>query len=608
METPKSAVKRLLGRVALTLGCMFVYVLLFLLFYSRIGPGIAALTTIPVIIVGWLWGLRGGLLAGLLSLPLNVLLFNFVGLQGWDMIFRGTGGPGSAAGVLLGAVVGLLSDLRGKLKLELTERKRAEEERRNSEAKFRGLFENVPDGVYQSTPDGKFLTVNPAFVRMFGYDSEEELLSIDIEHDLYVNPEERKAWKRELEEKGELRNFEATFRRKDGQEINVLGNTRAVCNEHGAVLNYEGTITDITVRKRLEEALREREDQFRLTFELAPIGMALVTPDGRFLHVNGAYCDIVGYSSDELLNRKFSDITHPDDLEANLLLDEKVLEEEIPHFQMEKRYIHKTGEIIDVIAQVALVRDPKGQPLHFIAQVVDITNRKQAEERLFTYQEQLRALASRLSLVEEEERQQIATELHDRIGQTLSFCNIKLGALRESVSSTGLSDSVDEIRELIEQTIDDTQSLIFDLSPPVLHELGFEAAVRWLARKNSEQHGITFDIEDGKQPKPLNKDIRDLLFRALSELLVNVVKHAQAQNVKISILRDSNDIEVSIKDDGIGFNTFMIDSQLSITESFGLFSIRERLDHVGGHLKIESQSGHGTQVTLIAPLKCEEKN
>jgi len=139
---------------------------------------------------------------------------------------------------------------------DITERKKAEEELRLSEAKFRGLFENVFEGVYQTTPDGKIISANPALVRMLGYESEADLRAIDIAYELYADPEERKILTRKLEKKDELRNVELVLRRKDGHHITVLENARAVRDERGKVLYYEGTLTDITERKRAEEELK----------------------------------------------------------------------------------------------------------------------------------------------------------------------------------------------------------------------------------------------------------------------------------------------------------------------------------------------------------------
>jgi PAS domain S-box-containing protein len=139
---------------------------------------------------------------------------------------------------------------------DITERKRMEDALRSSEWKYRTLFANVPHGIYQNTPDGRILTANPALVRMLGYDSESELLAADISRDLYVNPEDRKAWVHRLEEGGQLRDAELVLKRKDGRKITCLDNCHVVRDECGTVLYYEGTLTDITERKRMEEEIR----------------------------------------------------------------------------------------------------------------------------------------------------------------------------------------------------------------------------------------------------------------------------------------------------------------------------------------------------------------
>jgi PAS domain S-box-containing protein len=141
---------------------------------------------------------------------------------------------------------------------DITERKRAEEKLRASESKYRTLFENIPHGIYQSTRDGRILTVNPALVRMLGYGSESELLAADMARDIYVNPNDRKAWMRRLEEGGELYNAELVLKRKNGQELIALDSGHVVRDEQGRTLYYEGTITDITQRKRMEDELRRR--------------------------------------------------------------------------------------------------------------------------------------------------------------------------------------------------------------------------------------------------------------------------------------------------------------------------------------------------------------
>ena len=143
------------------------------------------------------------------------------------------------------------------------EHEKAAQTARVSEAKCRALFEDIPRGVYQSSPDGKLLAVNPALVWMLGYDSEAELLTVDIRRELYVKPEDRDVWIRRLEEQGELRDFELVLKRKDGREVTVLDNGHVVRDEQDRVLYYEGTLTDISQRRQMEGTLRAGEERFK---------------------------------------------------------------------------------------------------------------------------------------------------------------------------------------------------------------------------------------------------------------------------------------------------------------------------------------------------------
>jgi signal transduction histidine kinase len=237
----------------------------------------------------------------------------------------------------------------------------------------------------------------------------------------------------------------------------------------------------------------------------------------------------------------------------------------------------------------------------------NLAERKQAEVKLLTYQGQLRSLASQLSLTEERERRRIAMELHDSIGNTLALCKIKLGALQESLSSTGHAGHLDEIFEFIEQAIQSARSLTFELSPPVLHEMGLEVALEWLGERIRQQYRIPIQIEDDKQPKPMDDGVQVLLFKATHELLVNVIKHAQAQNARVSIHRDCDNIRLSVEDDGVGFETSKIRCGAIITGGLGLFNIRERLSHIRGDLQIQSEPGHGTRVTIMVPLEAKSE-
>lgn len=150
--------------------------------------------------------------------------------------------------------------------------------------------------------------------------------------------------------------------------------------------------------------------------------------------------------------------------------------------------------------------------------------------------------------------------------------------------------------------IDDTRSLTAELSPPILYQLGLGAALEWLVEQMCEREGIKIQYEDDKQPKPLNNHMAIILFRSVKELLINIVKHAKARNVKVSFKRNNNKVLISVEDDGVGFTASSRYSTEMLCRGFGLFSIEERLGQLGGNFEIESMPDHETRASLIVPL------
>lgn len=235
----------------------------------------------------------------------------------------------------------------------------------------------------------------------------------------------------------------------------------------------------------------------------------------------------------------------------------------------------------------------------------DITERRETTNRLEQYRKRLSDLASQIALIEENERRRFADKLHDVIGQNLALARIKLAELKDLKIETGIQDRLTILNELIEEASRSTRSLTFELSPPILYELGFEPAAEWFGEQILKKYNIAFHFKDDRQPKPLSEETKVLLYLSLRELIVNVAKHAKARNATLSIRREDRDIRVSVTDDGAGFDTSDLDYQIMKAKSFGLFSTRERMERLGGRLEITSQPGQGTRVSMILPLKSE---
>jgi len=279
---------------------------------------------------------------------------------------------------------------------DITERKRAEEALHQSENRFRLLVEESPDaiGIYQA---GALVFLNSTGTRYLGAKTPAELLGRKSEG--IIHPDDlagaNDRIRRRLAGEAGVYPAEVRYLRLDGTIVPVEVSAAPVTFNGKPAMQF--IARDITERKRAEEALRESEERFAGAFQHAPIGVALVSPDGHWLQVNRVICELVGYSEAELLTRTFQDITHPDDLQGDLTNVRRLLAGEIPAYQMEKRYVHKGGHLVTVLLDVSLVRDGHGQPRYFISQIQDITARKEAENALRESNEKFHQLADNIT-------------------------------------------------------------------------------------------------------------------------------------------------------------------------------------------------------------------
>ena len=251
---------------------------------------------------------------------------------------------------------------------------------------------------------------------------------------------------------------------------------------------------------------------------------------------------------------------------------------------------------------LSIVRNADGSPKYNLVMVEDITARKEAEEKVKNYEEQLRSLATELSLAEEREKRKAAAYLHDRVAQNLSLAVMKLELLSQAPGRAPLSESLDQVKKMIQEVIGETRATILDLSPPVLQDLGLSAALEWLADRMRDLYGLEVVLKESDLEENLTHDLGGFVIRAVQELLYNVAKHADTPKAWVSIARFSNQLRLVVSDHGRGFDYRPDDTQTESGGGFGLFSLKERLRHLGGRLQVHSQMGNGTQVALIIPL------
>jgi PAS domain S-box-containing protein len=262
---------------------------------------------------------------------------------------------------------------------DITERKRAEEAVHKSEERFRAIASSTPDHLIVQDHELRYTFVlNP----QLGLTEQDMLGKTDYDILAHNDAERITAIKRTVLETGKSIYVESPALAHNGRTEYFEGSYVPRFDAQGQVDGLIGYFRNVTDRKQTEESLRESESRFGGAFEYAAIGMALVSPEGRWLKVNRAVCDLVGYSESELLAKTFQDITHPEDLNADLSYVRQMLAGQIRTYQMEKRYYHKAGHIVWALLSVSLVRDKREKPLYFISQIQNITDSKRAEESL----------------------------------------------------------------------------------------------------------------------------------------------------------------------------------------------------------------------------------
>jgi len=392
-------------------------------------------------------------------------------------------------------------------------------------------------------------------------------------------------------ERREFYQLEYRVQRRDGEYRWILQSGVPRFNSDLSFAGYIGSALDITERKLAEED----KERFLSVFDCSAVGMALVGYDGRWLRVNRALCEILGYSDQELLATNFQSLTHPDDLDADLSYSQRVFAGQLRVYHNEKRYIHKQGRVVWVTLTASAVPDASGKVSYGIAQVQDITAKKNAEAALRQDQEELQSLAGRLITVQEEERKRIARDLHDDLSQRLALLNVDLDVLRQSLA--GNAEAARELQRMSRETgelLADMRRLSHNEHHPQL-DLGLQHGVASFCNDFSRQHGIVATLVPEGDLKRIPETVCFTLFRVLQEALSNVAKHSGADRVTITLGVHGDQAVLRVTDDGRGF-------EIGSDRGLGLISMRERLRLVEGTMRVNSSPLQGTELEAVVPI------
>jgi PAS domain S-box-containing protein len=493
-----------------------------------------------------------------------------------------------------GALVGF-----AKITRDISERRAAEEQLRASQAQFQAFTDNSPLLMCLKDRDGRYRFANAPFLERHGLTRAQVIGRSDAELFTHRQAAERTARDAEVLAGGVPVQYEE--RARHGERVSMVSKF-PVLDAAGAVSGIGVVESDITDRRLTEQALREQRTLLAEAERMAGLGSWEWTPEsGRLVwseelyRIYGLTREVFAPSFESYLER-----VHPDDrpqsgaLMARALMDGR-------GFTMQERIVRPGGEVRYVRSHAEVVRaEAGGRPVKILGACVDVTEQRHSERALRQAAQDLHALTRRLVQAEEAERRRIARELHDRVGQSLSALNINLDIIaREGALPAALRRRLDDSLALVDGTLQSIESVMAELRPPLLDEYGIGAALGWYAEDFSRRTGIRAEVTEAgpEQAKALRAEAAVALFRIAQEALQNVVKHARARNVRIALSAEPGAIVLAVSDDGQGF-----DPGAAPRGRWGMTTMRERAEAVGGRLEVESAPGAGTVVRIRVPV------
>jgi PAS domain S-box-containing protein len=492
---------------------------------------------------------------------------------------------------------------------------------------FNTTLSSISDFAYIFDRDGRFIYANQPLLDLWGLRLDEAVgknfFDLQYPHDLAVRLQQQI---QQVFETGQPLRDETPYTSPTGVEGFYEYIFTPVKASEGTVEVVAGSTRDYTERRRVEEALRESENLYRLLMEQASDGIHLYDMQGNIIETNSKLCEMLGYTSEELMRLNVSDLTPAEDLAADPIRYDELRAGKT--LLTERRLRRKDGALLTVEISGRMIRDNVLQSI-----IRDITERKRSKDALLNLNERLEqrvagrtaeltelndslqaeiverqraereraSILRRLVMAQEEERRRIARDLHDQFGQQLTVLLLKLGMLKEDCDGQMvLREQVETLEEVAAQLDADVDFLVWQIRPTALDDLGLQDALTNFAQNWSKHFSIPVEVlTHGLRTEASTREIDTTLYRIAQEALNNAAKHSQAAGVTILLEGRADAVSLIIEDDGVGFDS---ESTSGVNDKgLGLVGIRERAALVGGTAEVESQPGEGTRVIVRIP-------
>ncbi len=488
-----------------------------------------------------------------------------------------------------------------RMQQEIGEREQVEQALRESEQLYRAIGESIDYGVWVCDPDGRNIYASESFLRLVGI-TQQQCSEFGWGDTLHPEDAERTiaAWKECVRTEGTW-DIEHRFRGVDGQYHPILARGMPVRNEQGKIIYWAGINLDISRFKQAERALQESESRFRTLADSNPIPIWVTDAQGRNQYVNRTYCEFFGVSSEQAEGDRWQPFIHPEDRAVYIAAFMQAIENQVP-FRGEMRALRKDGEWRWMSTYAEPRFSATGQFIGHVGNTSDITERVQSEaekrDRIVQIEIQRRLLEQR-----EQERLQIARDLHDGTIQELTGAHYALEGILYTVQDETLAQGLKGIRDTIKDQVAELRAYASELRPPTLSKFGLGKAIRSHMEAFQEKHPeMQIRFEDEQVGELLPPEDRLALFRIFQEALTNIAKHAHATEVTVRLEKTETEARLEIRDNGLGFTVPTDWLELARAGHLGLVGMRERAESIGGVLEIQSAPGMPTRLIVTVPL------
>ena len=467
-------------------------------------------------------------------------------------------------------------------------------------------YEELFDAVYQFVgildEHGRTVRVNQAALELTGLDQ-----GAFGGHHLWDLPwpalsrENRQVIKRAVSRatRGEFTRIELEIRPRGQPTISLDFTFKPILDEMKALKFVIAEGRDISVYKRTSEALYQSNARFATIFEKAGLGIVVEAADGRITECNPAFLAMLGYTLEDLYQRDYLEITHPEDRAASRKLFNELVRGKRASYTIEKRYLGKTGQAVWVSITTSRVRGTKGRPKFIIVMAENITIQKEAEA-------ELSELRQRLQHGREMERLRVAQDLHDGPLQDIIAISFQMKELENNLAQADNQEQLQAIHSAIQQVTRSIRSICGELRPSTLIPFGLEKAIRSHSEEFQASHPeLLVELNLARDGETLPEPVRIALFRIYQEALNNVVRHARAQKVSVRFWLKDGLACLEVQDNGVGFKPPVHWIELARAQHLGLVGSIERAREAGGWLDVNSASGQGTQVRAVLPVHSE---